>query len=82
MPVLLSGAQQAGKAAPRFERATYVAKAAVGLAKNTTPMRADCGTPICSAVPGEPPGYSLRVGTLTVLFSRRQPAGRYGCERG
>ena len=24
----------------------------------------DCGTPIYSAVPGEPPGYSLRVGTL------------------
>ena len=24
----------------------------------------NCGTPIYSAVPGEPPGYSLRVGTL------------------
>ena len=24
----------------------------------------DCGTPIYSAVPGEPPAYSLRVGTL------------------
>jgi hypothetical protein len=24
----------------------------------------DCGTPIYSAVPGEPPGYSLRVGPL------------------
>ena len=35
----------------------------------------DCGTPIYSAVPGEPPGYSLRVGTLdrrTELVPSRQ----------
>src|SRR3984957_563244 len=35
----------------------------------------DCGTPIYSAVPGEPPGYSLRVGTLdrrTELVPPRQ----------
>src|SRR5437660_12805257 len=35
----------------------------------------NCGTPIYSAVPGEPPGYSLRVGTLhrrTELVPSRQ----------
>ena len=42
----------------------------------------DCGTPIYSAVPDEPPSYSLRVGTLDRrgnLFRRGRSGGARRC---